>query len=405
MTSGVAGLVDAYAPPDVRDGAPRRAARRQLRVGDRRVDVPHRTRRWLRPRPTPCTAPRATSATAACDRRREVVLLERRRRGDRAARPARGRARRLGRARPVPRARPPRGRLAQHFTIRRLKDKLGTKSVPTAEVEFHGALGYALRAQPGDGAGTDARGLNRMMEMVNGSRFGVAMMGLGIARRCFLESAIWAHHRRVRGRLLVDLPLVREQLVDLLVELEAAMALGFECAVASRRDDGDACAASSSRPRRRGCAGSGSRPRARRRAVRRQRLLRGLGPDPPAARRAVPPDLGGQRERLRARRAARHAQRRRPRGGPRAHRRRARDRARWSAGVRRNRPRTPSHGARDALARRIDEDARARPRRVRGAERGARDALVETMSAALLLEQAVDDPRKGSSRCATRAAT
>ena len=78
-----------------------------------------------------------------------------------------------------------------------------------------------------------------MMEMVNGSRFGVAMMGLGIARRSFLESAIWAHHRRVRGRLLVDLPLVREQLVDLQCELEAAVALGFECALASRRDDGD----------------------------------------------------------------------------------------------------------------------------------------------------------------------
>jgi alkylation response protein AidB-like acyl-CoA dehydrogenase len=125
------------------------------------------------------------------------------------------------------------------FTIRRLKQKLGTRSVPTAEVEFHGALGYALRAHGRGDGNTDARGLNRMMEMVNGSRFGVAMMGLGIARRCFLESAIWAHHRRVRGRLLVDLPLVREQLVDLQVELEAAMALGFECALASRRDDGD----------------------------------------------------------------------------------------------------------------------------------------------------------------------
>ena len=45
-----------------------------------------------------------------------------------------------------------------HFTIRRLKDKLGTKSVPTAEVEFHGAIGYALRAQQGEGSGSDARG-------------------------------------------------------------------------------------------------------------------------------------------------------------------------------------------------------------------------------------------------------
>jgi hypothetical protein len=127
--------------------------------------------------------------------------------------------------------------------MRRLKQKLGTKSVPTGEVEFHGALGYALRPQRADGGGgqaaaSDAGGLGRMMEMVNGSRFGVAMMGLGIARRSFLEAAIWAHHRRAKGRLLVDLPLVREQLVDLLVELEAAFALGFECAAASRREDG-----------------------------------------------------------------------------------------------------------------------------------------------------------------------
>lgn len=134
-------------------------------------------------------------------------------------------------------------------TIRRLKAKFGTKSVPTGEVEFHGALGYALRARaggPNDAdaeadatpAGSDAGGLNRMMEMVNGSRFGVAMMGLGIARRSFLESAIWAHHRRAKGRLLVDLPLAREQLVDLLVELEAAFAIGFECAAAARLADG-----------------------------------------------------------------------------------------------------------------------------------------------------------------------
>jgi hypothetical protein len=78
-----------------------------------------------------------------------------------------------------------------------------------------------------------------MMEMVNVSRFGVALMGLGIGRRAFLEAAIWAHHREAKGRLLVDLPLVREQLVDLLVDLEAAFALGFECASAGHRPDGD----------------------------------------------------------------------------------------------------------------------------------------------------------------------
>jgi hypothetical protein len=126
------------------------------------------------------------------------------------------------------------------YVLRRLKLKLGTRSVPTGEVEFHGALGYALRGRSGDGraSGNDMGGLGRMMEMVNGSRFGVALMGLGIARRSFLEAAIWAHHRVAKGRPLVDLPLVRAQLVDLQAELEAALALGFECAASSRRPDG-----------------------------------------------------------------------------------------------------------------------------------------------------------------------
>ena len=127
-----------------------------------------------------------------------------------------------------------------NYTMRRLKQKLGTKSVPTGEVEFDGALGYALRPVTPDGTvpSSDTGGLNRMMEMVNGSRFGVAMMGLGIARRCFLEAAVWAHHRQAKGRFLVDLPLVREQLVDQQAELEAAFALGFECSAASRDPDG-----------------------------------------------------------------------------------------------------------------------------------------------------------------------
>src|SRR5512132_2053117 len=129
------------------------------------------------------------------------------------------------------------------ITMRRLKPKLGTKSVPTGEVEFQDALGYALRStrtNEGGGSDSDAGGLGRMMEMVNGSRFGVALMGLGIARRCFAEATAWAHHRQAKGRALVDLPLVREQLVDLLAELEAATALGFECAAAGRRGDGAA---------------------------------------------------------------------------------------------------------------------------------------------------------------------
>jgi len=73
-----------------------------------------------------------------------------------------------------------------------------------------------------------------MMEMVNGSRFGVALMGLGIHRRSFLEGAIYAAHRTQWGQRIDQYPMVRETLVDMLVTLEAGLALTFECAAAAR---------------------------------------------------------------------------------------------------------------------------------------------------------------------------
>ncbi|MGH9296083.1 MAG: acyl-CoA dehydrogenase family protein, partial [Acidimicrobiales bacterium] len=139
------------------------------------------------------------------------------------------------------------------FYLRRLKPKLGTVGVPTGEVSLEGArawlAGQAAEAPqapeaPAEGTGraagsaqsgaADDRGINRMMEMVNGSRFGVALMSLGIHRRCFLEGAIYAANREQFGRRIDSYPLVRESLVDLVTGLEAGMALAFECAAALR---------------------------------------------------------------------------------------------------------------------------------------------------------------------------
>jgi alkylation response protein AidB-like acyl-CoA dehydrogenase len=110
------------------------------------------------------------------------------------------------------------------ISIRRLKDKLGTRAVPTAEVDFVDAEAFLLA---GGGHATDGRGINRMMEMVTDSRHGIAVMGLGIMRRSFLEAAIFAAHRSAFGRRIEELPLVRETLVSMVVELEAAAALVF----------------------------------------------------------------------------------------------------------------------------------------------------------------------------------
>jgi acyl-CoA dehydrogenase len=108
--------------------------------------------------------------------------------------------------------------------IRRIKDKLGTRAVPTGEIDLVGARGYLLAG--GSGA-ADGRGLNRMMEFVNESRLAIAAMGAGIMRRSFLEAAIRAEQRRAFGKAIAEFGMVRETLLDLMVESEAAAAMLF----------------------------------------------------------------------------------------------------------------------------------------------------------------------------------
>ena len=123
--------------------------------------------------------------------------------------------------------------------IKRVKDKMGTRSVPTAEVDFVDTEAYILSSPKSDSS--EGRGFNRMMSMVNGSRLGVAAMGLGIARRCFLEASIYAAHREAFGRRLDGLPLVQETLLQMAVEVEAAAAVVFEASsLAGRHGDEEA---------------------------------------------------------------------------------------------------------------------------------------------------------------------
>ena len=59
--------------------------------------------------------------------------------------------------------------------IRRLKDKLGTRSVASGEVEFVDAEAFLLSGEPsGDAGPADGKGLGRMMELTNAARLGIA---------------------------------------------------------------------------------------------------------------------------------------------------------------------------------------------------------------------------------------
>ncbi|HUF53016.1 MAG TPA: acyl-CoA dehydrogenase family protein [Dehalococcoidia bacterium] len=114
--------------------------------------------------------------------------------------------------------------------IRQLKDKLGTHAVASGEVEFIDAEAFMLSGAPadGDGSPSDGRGMARLMAMTNGARLGVALMGLGCARRALVESLCYAFARNSWKTPLVDHPLMKRKLVEMIVDVEAVQALLFE---------------------------------------------------------------------------------------------------------------------------------------------------------------------------------
>lgn len=113
--------------------------------------------------------------------------------------------------------------------IRRLKDKLGTRSVASGEIEFVDAEAFLLSGEPSADAGpADGKGLGRMMEMTNAARLGIALFALGNSRRALVESLCYARVRRAFGGALIDKPLIRRKLAEMIVDVEAAQAMVFD---------------------------------------------------------------------------------------------------------------------------------------------------------------------------------
>ena len=103
------------------------------------------------------------------------------------------------------------------FRIRRLKDKLGTRALATAEIEFDNALAYPL-GELADGFAI-AAGV-----VLNTSRWLNACGSVGLMRRAYLEASGFARHRIAFGRPIAAFPLVRENLALIKAEEEAALA-------------------------------------------------------------------------------------------------------------------------------------------------------------------------------------
>jgi len=106
------------------------------------------------------------------------------------------------------------------YRIERVKDKLGMRSFASGEVTFTGALALLI--------GGPGQGWLQMTEMLNITRLGCALAASALAQRSVVESLTHARGRIAFGRPLADLPLMREQLLDLVMDTEALTALTFE---------------------------------------------------------------------------------------------------------------------------------------------------------------------------------
>ena len=110
------------------------------------------------------------------------------------------------------------------YWVRRLKDKLGTRGLPTGEIDLEDAWALEI-AGPGDG-------LKVMMAALGYSRIHNAFAACGVQRRALLEALCWASHREAFGAAIRSYPMVRDTLLDLATELEASTALAFEAGIA-----------------------------------------------------------------------------------------------------------------------------------------------------------------------------
>lgn len=118
------------------------------------------------------------------------------------------------------------------FRIVRLKDKLGTRDMPSGEIRLEGALAWLV--------GDPQRGFVQMADMINMSRLSNGMRAAGMMRRSLTEALFVAHRRVAFGKRLVEFPLMRRQLLKLAVPTEAARSVMLYTAVElAKADAGD----------------------------------------------------------------------------------------------------------------------------------------------------------------------
>jgi alkylation response protein AidB-like acyl-CoA dehydrogenase len=116
------------------------------------------------------------------------------------------------------------------YRIVRLKDKLGSKSLASGEIVYEGAVAYVL--------GERRQGIKILLDQVNMSRLSHGMRAAATMRRAVHESMAFARSRRLFGKPALAQPLMRRQLLQVILPAEQALSTSCYGADVMRRAEG-----------------------------------------------------------------------------------------------------------------------------------------------------------------------
>lgn len=109
-----------------------------------------------------------------------------------------------------------------NYKIRRLKDKIATRSVPTGEIELRNSEGWLL--------GRAEDGIYLILEALNLSRVANSVASVALAQRAIADAYAFAERRIAFGKPIIEHPLLRQQFEERVRELRAASGLAWEAA-------------------------------------------------------------------------------------------------------------------------------------------------------------------------------
>lgn len=107
-----------------------------------------------------------------------------------------------------------------NYLIRRLKDKIATRSVPTGEIEFRHSEAWLL--------GKAELGIYLILEVLNLSRVANSVASVALAQRAIADAYSFAERRIAFGKPIIEHPLLQRQFEDRLHRLRAASRLAWE---------------------------------------------------------------------------------------------------------------------------------------------------------------------------------